>query len=81
MSADTYSALVDAIQAHISDEADGDLRLLTDWYLISASVSEDTTSTIYSHDCSDSGNHALIGLTVLAHRRILDGDLDAVDDD
>jgi hypothetical protein len=75
----TRAQLEDAIRAHVADEADGDLRLLTDFYLVCASVGEDTRLTHYLHVCSDAGTHVLMGLVDIASRR-LDAHFDLNDD-
>lgn len=66
----TRAAIEQAIQAHIADEADGELRMLTDWYVITAAVSEDVDVTNYLHVVSHSPSHSLAGLTQIAWRRM-----------
>lgn len=71
MSAETWTAVEDAISAHIADESDTGPRLLTDWYLISASVGGDGETTYYQHATSESSQHVLAGLSLVAYRRML----------
>lgn len=70
MSDATRAALEQAIRDHVADEADGETRLVTDWYLITAAVSEEVNVTNYLHVLSDSPTHVHIGLTFIAHRRM-----------
>ena len=70
MSAETKAALDEAIRAHVTDEGEGELRLLTDYYLVTAAVSEDTSVTCYLHVSSDSGTHVLMGLVEIGKRRL-----------
>jgi hypothetical protein len=70
VSAETKAALDDAIRAHVADEGDGELRLMTDYYLVTAAISEDTSVTNYLHVSSDSGTHVLIGLVHIGARRL-----------
>lgn len=69
MSAETYSALEDAIRAHVNDEAEG---IATDWYLIVAAESMNSSETTnYLHVASQSPLHTLHGLVNLGQRRLL----------
>ena len=67
----TKAALDEAIRAHVTDEADGELRLLTDYYLITAAITEETDVTCYLHVSSDSGTHILMGLVEIAKHRLV----------
>lgn len=49
MSAETYSALADAISAHIIDECDAEVDLIRDWVLVAAPVSLDGDSEGLTH--------------------------------
>jgi hypothetical protein len=71
VSAETYAALEDAIRAHVADEAHDGHGLLTDWYLLTASVSGQTMDTTdYLHICSDMPTHSALGLVTIAFRRL-----------
>lgn len=71
MSAETYSALEDAIRAHVADETAAGIA--TDWYLIVAAESMSEHVTNYVHIASQSPAHTLHGLVSLAQRRLLAG--------
>ena len=70
MSAETYTALEDAVRAHLADESTSD-GIATDWYLIVAAESLTEHTTHYVHIASTSPLHTLHGLVDLAHRRLL----------
>lgn len=69
MSAETYAAVEEAIAAHLSEEH-GTQLLLTDWYIVAASVGEEVDRTLYTHICSSSPEHSLEGLLAKGLRRM-----------
>lgn len=68
MSAETYTAVEEAIRAHLHDEQ---RVYLTDWRLIAAAVGDDPQSTYYQHIGSDSGLHVHLGLLEFGRQRLL----------
>lgn len=69
MSDATYEAMEAAIRAHAADTAEG-MALVTDWYLVTAYVTEEEGATAYQHDCSVSPLHTQLGLMELGLRRL-----------
>lgn len=79
MSDATKEAVEEAIRAHVADEADGEPRILTDWYVIAAAVGVDADETHFLHINSNAAWHVLLGLVHRAWRRMsswTDDDLD-----
>jgi hypothetical protein len=63
MSDETFAALADAIQAHITDGRDDDQFLLTDWVVYSYSTSMTEVGVgAYQRASADMPGHTLLGL-------------------
>lgn len=63
MSDATIQAVHDAIAAHIADECDDEILLLTDWQAtVAAAIADDPTKTMYFNVGHNSPYHHRLGL-------------------
>ncbi|GIG27149.1 hypothetical protein [Cellulomonas denverensis] len=77
MSAATMSAIEAAVRAHIEDEAAGEVAIVTDWFLVAASVGVEQRQTDYTLAHSDASPHVMAGLVAYGadlYASSLDGD-------
>lgn len=75
MSDETYEAVQEALRAHVA-ESQPEWPLLTDWYVVCASVGQDMNSTGYLHVTSDGPPHHAHGLLVRGIRRMESDEFD-----
>ena len=63
MSDATVQAVHDAVAAHIADESDGEILLLTDWQMtVAAAIADDPGRTMYFNVGHNSPYHHRLGL-------------------
>jgi hypothetical protein len=70
VSEQTKAALEEAIRAHVADEAEGEPRVVTEWYVVTAAVGVEAHETHYLHVVSEASWHALLGLVHRAWKRM-----------
>lgn len=81
MSEATKAAIDEAIRAHVAEEAAGELRVVTEWYVVIAAQGADPDETHYLHVATDTPWHALLGLVHRAWRRMSSWTDDDMDQD